>query len=184
MGKRMDYIDYMQLGVFQRFFYRLGRGIVGLPRAVGRFFTAIGRWFARLGRRTAGFFAEIGRAFRDGDWRTRLSFVLMGSGCLFRGQIVKGLVYLVSEVLFLLYFFLFGWHYLQDFSTLGTVEVGEKWNEELQIFEYTQGDNSMLILLFSVLTILLLGVFLVLYFASIRASFKAQKLRVTGKRLP
>ena len=79
----------------------------------------------------------------------------MGSGCLFRGQIVKGFVYLAAEILFFLYFFLFGWHYLQDFNTLGTVEVGEKWNEELQIFEYTQGDNSMLILLFSVLTILL-----------------------------
>lgn len=42
----------------------------------------------------------------------------------------------------------------------------------------------MLILLFSVLTILLAGVFLVLYFASIRASFRAQRLREEGKRLP
>lgn len=184
MGKQMEYIDYVQLNWLQRLFYKLRRGITNLPGAVGRFFAAIGRWFVRLGRRTADFLRDIGHAFRDGDWRTRLSFFFMGSGCLFRGQIVKGFVYLAAEILFFLYFFLFGWHYLQDFNTLGTVEVGEKWNEELQIFEYTQGDNSMLILLFSVLTILLAGVFLVLYFASIRASFRAQRLREEGKRLP
>ena len=181
MGKQMEYIDYMQLNWLQRLFYKLRRGITNLPGAVGRFFAAIGRWFVRLGRRTADFLRDIGHAFRDGDWRTRLSFFFMGSGCLFRGQIVKGFVYLAAEILFFLYFFLFGWHYLQDFNTLGTVEVGEKWNEELQIFEYTQGDNSMLILLFSVLTILLAGVFLVLYFASIRASFRAQRLREEGE---
>ena len=81
--------------------------------------------FAALGKDIA----EIGTTFVQGDWKTKLSYLIFGFGPLMRGQIVKGLGYLILEVLFFWYMAGFGGKYLAKFSTLGTVatqKVGRK----------------------------------------------------------
>lgn len=113
----MDYIDYMQLSGWEKFAYRLKHGFLGIPKAISRFFVGIGKGIASFFGQIWSILRETGRAFLYGDWKTRLSFIFMGAGCLFRGQIVKGLAYLLAEVFFILYFVLFGWHYLRDFAT-------------------------------------------------------------------
>lgn len=64
-------------------------------------------------------------------------------------------MYLLFEVVFYLYFVLFGWKYLAKMGSLGEIAMVEEFNEETGIFEYVYYDNSMLILLYSVLTIFL-----------------------------
>ena len=54
------------------------------------------------------------------------------------------------EVLYALFFFGFGWPYLRLFPTLGTTAQSRVWDEAAQIYRRVPGDNSMLILLFSV----------------------------------
>ena len=44
--------------------------------------------------------------FIKGNWKTRLSYLVMGSSHLFNGQIVKGLIFLVLQAVFLLFMFL------------------------------------------------------------------------------
>ncbi len=127
---------------------------------------------------------ELYQTFRDGDTSTRLSFLLMGFGCLRRGQIIKGLLYLAVQILFILFVISFAWQYLIKIGTLGSVGMQRVWNEEMQIYLRTPGDNSMLILLFSVLSILLFIGFVVLWRASIRSAFKAQQLAQAGHKLP
>ena len=90
---------------------------------------------------------------RRGNGWTRLSALVMGAGCLRHGQIVKGLLYLGFEVLYVLFFFGFGWPYLRLFPTLGTTAQSRVWDEAAQIYRRVPGDNSMLILLFSVVTL-------------------------------
>ena len=76
-------------------------------------------------------------AFKDGSVYTRLSFPFMGFGQMARGQIVKGAAYMLIELAFVLYMFLFGGRYIGHLfsGNLGTKLTGEHWNEELQIFE-------------------------------------------------
>ena len=63
------------------------------------------------------------KAFLKDFWRADLwvkgSALIMGLGLIRRGQIIKGLMYLASECLFLLFFFGFGYQYLSKFLTLG-----------------------------------------------------------------
>ncbi|WP_242850161.1 carbohydrate ABC transporter permease [Clostridium polynesiense] len=125
---------------------------------------------------------EITSAFRFGGFRSRLSFIIMGFGNMVNGQLVKGIIYLASQIGFIAYFAGFGWKYLKDITTLGTNVTGEVFNEELQIYMYTHGDNSMKILLFSVLTIFITLVFIYLYFSSIKSSYKGYVLIRQGKR--
>lgn len=73
------------------FFKALGMGIapffMSIPGALAKFFKKLGRGFAWLGR-----------TFVHGGILTKLSYIVMGAGSLFRGQIIKGLMYLAAEV--------------------------------------------------------------------------------------
>jgi arabinogalactan oligomer/maltooligosaccharide transport system permease protein len=79
----------------------------------------ISRFFRALGKDLK----EIGLTFVEGDWATKLSFLIMGFGQLVRGQLVRGLTMLGLEGGILFYLINFGWSYLANILTLGTVET-------------------------------------------------------------
>ncbi|MGI6107121.1 MAG: carbohydrate ABC transporter permease [Lachnospiraceae bacterium] len=123
-------------------------------------------------------FSDIGTTFRDGDWKTRLSYVILGFGPLMRGQIVKGLAFLACEVLFFVYLFRVGLQYLAKFNTLGTVETQRVGRKTIY------GDNSFFILLFGILTIIIIAAFIFLWRLNVRENRKEQDLLREGKSLP
>ena len=63
---------------------------------------------------------EIGVTFAKGDWKTRISYLIMGFGQLMRKQFARGIAFLAIEVAFILYIVNFGAKYLADLTTLGT----------------------------------------------------------------
>ncbi|HBP39040.1 MAG TPA: sugar ABC transporter permease [Clostridiales bacterium] len=67
--------------------------------------------------------------------------------------------------------------------SLGKAVKKEVWNEKEQIYEYIQGDNSMLILLFSVLTLMIIAAFLIVYAANIKAAYNNQLAVNKGRKL-
>ncbi len=133
------------------------------------FLSSIGRWFS-----------EIGTIFREGDARTRLSFLVMGFGSMTHGQILKGILYLAFQVFFFLYQILFGWQYLSKFGTLGENAQLRVWDEAAEIYRRVPGDNSMLILLFSVVTLATVIPLIILWKANIKSSHLAQKQQEKG----
>ncbi len=108
----------------------------------------------------------------------------MGSGCFRFRQFGKGLLYLLSELAFFRFFFGFGWKYLSHFGTLGENTQLKVWNEELQIYQRVPGDNSMLILLFSVLTIAATILFLYLWFLNLKSAGELCLLDAQSKHIP
>ncbi|MDD2393847.1 MAG: sugar ABC transporter permease [Eubacteriales bacterium] len=121
--------------------------------------------------------------FAAGDIITKISYLIMGAGCFLRGQIIKGLLFLFLQASFIVYLFNFGLGQLKLLPTLGTATRVEVWNEELQIYEYVQGDNSMLILLFSVMTIIIILAFLVIYHLNIKTAYNNQLTKERGGKL-
>ena len=105
---------------------------------------------------------------------TRLSFPFMGFGQFARGQIGKGLFYALTQAAFSLMLILFGGKYIGYLFSgdLGTRLSGEQWNESLQIFEKIQGDNSFLILLYGVVSLVLVALFLVVWGMGIKGSYE------------
>ena len=130
--------------------------------------------FAALGKDIA----EIGTTFVQGDIKTKLSYIIFGIGPLLRGQIVKGLAYLAAELLFIWYMAGFGWKYLSKISTLGTVatqKVGRK---------TVYGDNSFMILLFGILTIIIIAAIILVWRMNIRENLTEEQLLKAGKTPP
>ncbi len=124
-------------------------------------------------------------AFKDGSYKTRLSFVFMGFGQIAWGQIGKGIFYMLTELSFVLYMLFFGESYIGHLFSgkLGTKLSGEQWNSTLEIFEKVKGDNSFLILLYGVVSLVVFVLFLVFWVMQIKGSY-ANDLRVrNGERL-
>lgn len=180
----MQYVEYALLSPFQKAGVWLTRAIRRLPGAIVSGVRNLWRWIVGRIIGIGCFFRDIGRAFARGGPHTRLSFLVMGWGCLTHGQIIKGLLYLAVQIAFILYMIFFGWDYLRNIGTLGTQTQRQIWNETDQIYEYVQGDNSMLILLYGVLTLILCLLFLWVYCLNIRSSYRAHSLRQAGRPLP
>jgi len=128
------------------------------------------------------------KAFLKDFWRVDLwvkgSALIMGLGLIRRGQIIKGIMYLASECLYVLFFCMFGFQYLSKFTTLGENAQKRVWDEAVGIYRRVPGDNSMLILLFSVLTLAVTAVFVCLWVKNIKSAIVQYKRAKNGLHIP
>lgn len=127
---------------------------------------------------------SFSNAMRNGDIKTKSSLVVMGLGNIFRGQIAKGIIFFLIEVAYIMFMIFMGGAAIFGLGTLGTVEQGEVWNEAKGIYEYTAGDNSLLILLFGIATIFVTLGFIILYIANVKSAYKVQYLKEHGSKIP
>ncbi len=141
---------------------------------------------ASAGNAVANFFkwlgadlADIGSTFVNGDWKTKVSFIIMGFGPLMRKQFVRGVAFLLVEIAFFYYLVSFGWGYLKDINTLGT--QGRGFNPDGTV---SYGDNSFLILLYGLLTITLILMFIFVWRMNVRQNRNAELMLKEGKKLP
>ncbi|MBR0160342.1 MAG: sugar ABC transporter permease [Oscillospiraceae bacterium] len=135
---------------------------------------AVSRFFRWLGKDLK----EIGDTFVRGDWKTKVSFLIMGFGQLCRGQAVRGIAMLAMEVLLLYFTFGFGWQYLTKLLTLGTVET----HKQGRITVY--GDNSFFILLYGILAVVAVIALIYLWRVNVKQNREAEGLLAKGKKLP
>lgn len=119
-------------------------------------------------------------ALGQGDTTTRLSAVVMGLGSICHGQVVKGILYLAAELGYLAFMVRYGLHNLAMLITLGEVEQQEVWDEAQQVYLYVQGDQSVLLLLYGVATLLLTLVMFLVWRGSLKSAYKAQCLQRSG----
>ncbi|MDP2425654.1 MAG: sugar ABC transporter permease [bacterium] len=151
------------------------------PSFINRLFQSLSqslkKGFSRLGKSFQRFYDR----FRDGSTGTKVSHLVMGFGNLTRKQYAKGILYLGLQIIFI--FFMvsspvvnstpFGWKSLGNMITLGT-EAGDLFNPT---------DNSMLMLLFGVVTVGIIAVFIIVYLSNIKSSY-ATDLRLRKGKEP
>ena len=135
-------------------------------------------------KRRKNAFYRLGEAFQKGSHGTRLSFFIMGGGQVFCGQYIKGALYFLAQVLFVLFITFFGGRYLFHLfsGNLGTRQSGTIWNEQLQIYEKIYGDNSFLILLYGVVTVVVCILFLLLWATNVLGAYETDLRKRAGKR--
>ncbi|MBE6653076.1 MAG: sugar ABC transporter permease [Ruminococcaceae bacterium] len=167
---------------------RLGRsfmaGIKATPRRVAMRVKGL---FAGISSRVRDFFGH----FAEGDGITRGSYLILGLGHLCRGQIARGILYLLLQALFILYMVAFGGRYLGMFlenlltgGNVGRVEthVSDVWNEELGEYVKVAGDNSFHIVLYGILSVFVILFFLLTYLRSVREAYGLEQAAIIGRR--
>lgn len=123
-------------------------------------------------------------AFREGDLKTRLSFLIMGFGNLANRQIVKGILFLAVEAAFIIYMVQYGAQAIWSLRNLGDTQQGWVYDEALGIDVLQDGDNSMLLLLFGIAAVFVVIGFLAIYRNSILSAYNLQRLKENGELVP
>ena len=126
-----------------------------------------------------GFFSAMGGGIKNFFIRfavcgfpVKISYFIMGFGNFCYKQFIKGFIYLILQAGFIAFMALcprvnntpFGYKALINFTTLGT-NPGDI---------FSSADNSMLMLLFGVVTICIIGLFFLLYLSNIKSAYKAE----------
>ena len=117
---------------------------------------------------------SILHALTYGNAITRLSFIICGLANFLHKQFLKGIVFLGLEVAYFVYMIRYGITHIGNFITLGEQTQAEVFNPELGIYEYVAGDNSMLFLLYGVITIFITLAFFVVMSASAKSAYNIQ----------
>ena len=164
------------------FFKNFGKGFVGF---FVRIYKAIIGFFVGIG----GVVKEFGLNFYRGDALTKSSHFLIGLSHIFRGQVVRGIIYLFLELAFVLYMILFGGKYLVmcfenliGGGSIGRVETHDFWNEDEGFYDKIIGDNSFLILLYGILTLFVIIFFVICYLSATKESYILEQYHIIRKR--
>ena len=130
----------------------------------------------------------LGQIFIYGDLFTKLSFLVMGISNIIRGQIIKGVIFLVTEAAFI-YFMLMsgeiskglggGIYNIKRFITLGDIPASKGEGAWGQI---VINDDSRKCLLFGVCTFLIIFAFIALWAESIKSGYEAQCSIARGRK--
>lgn len=147
------------------FFKRIGVGISNGLKALGRYFS------------------NFGKAIAGGDIFVKLSLVFMGAGYFARKQIIKGMLMTLLEVLFAVFIVVFAVPNLAKFPTLGTVQREVVFDIDTMKNIENDYDHSFKILLYSILSLVVVFMFLLIYIGNIKRAYEVQKLAQNGKHI-
>ncbi|MCH5151818.1 MAG: sugar ABC transporter permease [Clostridiales bacterium] len=180
-------LDYLKLNKWQRFWYKVGRFFVGIPGWFVRLFKKIGNAFKRFGLWIAEQCKDIFNTFKNGSWKTRVSFFFMGFGNFAAGQVLRGLMFALMQWGFVFYMIFSGAHWLGKFGTLGTVEAGtaevlDPVTGEL-ITTWIEGDNSFKILLYGLMTIFFILALVYTWRLNVKQCRIIDEINANGKKV-
>ena len=178
----MTDLDYLKLSKPAKMLYDLRHFLAALP---GRIWNGLKSLFLTIWNALKNLIhgiADLVPTFINGDWKTKVSYFIMGFGSCARGQWGRGILFFVFQVLFNLYMFFpnaqfSGLYYLGKLSTLGTIETHKEGRRTVY------GDNSFFILLYGVLTIFFIVAFIYTWYTNIRQNKISEEILKSGHKL-
>ena len=178
--KEITGLDYLKLTKGQRFVYKLKRFLLSIPLWFKNLGIKIWRGLKSFGLGVAHYFVELVKTFKEGDYKTRVSFFVMGFGSIARKQILRGVLFALFELVFIIYMISSGGYYLYKLGSLGM------WYEEQVVVGGVvtqEGVNSFNILLFGVMTIFFIIAFLYTWNLNIKQNRINEQLIKDEKKL-
>ena len=181
--ERFNELELLRLSKYERKIYQVARFVISIPRKILKLLKKVWSYIKKGACKIKDEFVDIGRTFKNGDWKTKVSYFVLGFGNLARGQIGRGILFLAFELIFIFYMVLWGGYWIGQIGTLGTVGPGEIYNEIYDQYVPVYNDNSFKILLYSVLSIFFIIAFIVTWRMNIKQNQIAEKIIASGKKL-
>ena len=189
--KKLNDLEYLKLTKLQAFGYNLLLFLCAIPL-----------WFKKVGLAIVFFFVKCGLAIRDevldivhtftkGNWAVKLSFLIFGFGNLYYGQIMRGLLFLLFEVVFIAYmlvpsggiYWLAKGNWFQTGATIGTVQGGFQYDPIFDTDVWVSGDDSVKVMLYGLLTIIFIAAFICTWRMQIKQCRICMDITAKGKRI-
>ena len=176
-------METLRLSKWEKTIYKLMNIVLGIPAFLKNLGLAILNAFKSAFQSIGRELADIGSTFVHGDWKTKISYLVMGFGCLTRGQILRGLLFLLFEVVFIGYMLLTGGYWLSMLPSLGKQGPSKEYDYILDTYTVAYHDNSFKILLYGVLTIFFIIAFIYTWRQNVKQNKLAEKILASGKKL-
>ena len=182
MTKYSD-LEYLRLSKWQRFLYKIRLFFCSIPTFFKNLGLKILEFFKKLGLGIKNEISDLVSTFVNGDWKTKTSYLVMGFGSIARGQILRGILFLLFEIIFIGYMILTGGYWLSMLPSLGLKGPTEEYNLIYDAYVTTYNDNSFKILLYSVLTIFFIIAFIYTWRLNIKQNKISEQILASGKKL-
>ncbi len=173
----MNDLDYLRLSKPQKFVHKLKEFVVNLPRRLLQALKGLVMWIIGLFKSLGLGIADLVSTYIHGDWKTKISYTVMGFGSMARGQWLRGILFFAFQTVFNWYMYAMGIGFVKKLVSLGTVETATINRKTVY------GDNSFLILLYGVLTLFFVIAFVYTWYVNIKQNKLSEKLLKSGKKL-
>ena len=205
----LEDLDYLRLSKWSAFWYNFGRFFL---RTLPLWFVGLGSklWngIKKIEESVFDNILDIRRTFIDGNWAVKLSFFIFGFGNLYYGQVLRGIMFLVFEIAFIVFMFVpfgpnqlgTGLHWLgqvnwfQKGSTVGNIQsyfqkviieyihpvLGKLTIEDST---WVKGDDSVKVLVYGLLAILFIIAFVVTWRMQVKQCRICMDITASGKKI-
>ena len=189
--KKLNDLEYLKLNKLQAFWYNFRCFLSAIPD----FLKKLCLTFLHFLKSSAVFIKQQGMdiagTFRNGNWAVKVSFFIFGFGNLYYGQIMRGILFLLFEVVFIAYMLLpsggIYWlrkgNWFQTGATVGTVQGSFQYDPVLDVDYWTAGDDSVKVLLYGLLTIIFIFAFLYTWRLQVKQCRICMDITAKGKRI-
>ena len=176
-------LEYQRLNFWRKIGYKTKMFFRGIPKWFADKFVKLGLLIKHFGISVWENIKDIGTTFKNGSWKTRVSYLLMGFGNLTHGQWLRGLLFLLFEAAFIGFMIFWGGSWLGKFGSLGTVATIEKYDPVLDIWTTEHIDNSFKILLYGLITIFFMVAFIYTWRLNVKQCRILDEITANGKRV-
>ena len=177
--EKLDALSYLKLNKWQRFLYKFKYFFaVKVPSFFFKVGANIWKGMKSFGLGFARFFKNLFLTFKEGDKFTRISYLIMGFGSFARGQILRGILFALMEIVFILYMILCGGYYVGKLNSLGTIQPLDA-DENVVV----GADNSFKIMLYGVLTLFFIAAFLYTWYLNIKQNRINEQIKKDEKAI-
>lgn len=176
-------LEYLKLSKFHKLLYKIACFFLGIPQWFVNVGKAIGNFFKNFGIKVKDNFVDIYKTFKEGDYKTRLSFVVMGFGSFARGQYLRGVLFFLFEVVFIVYMACWGGYWMSMLPSLGTQGAIKEYDDFLDTWVTKYYDDSFKILLYGILTVFFIVAFIYTWRLNVKQNRISEEIIKSGKPL-
>ena len=195
--KKLNDLEYLKLSKFQAFVYNLKMFFCAIPGWFKNLFLTIFASIKNAAIAVKDEFVDIFHTFTKGNWAVKLSFLVFGLGNIYYGQIMRGVLFLLFELIFVFYMFIpFGTnqigmglhhlgncHWFKTGATVGTVQGQMVYDEFYDTDIWQKGDDSVRVLLYGILTVIFIIAFIGTWRMQVKQCRICMDITAKGKKV-
>ncbi|MDD4154611.1 MAG: hypothetical protein PHT30_04325, partial [Bacilli bacterium] len=182
-------VDVKPISKSTYFFRELGSGLLKFGKWILSFLfdiiKALGNIFVFAYKGLKSLILSIGRLFQkhirhfqEVDGSGKASYILMGFSSIKNGQIVNGIMYMLSEIIFIVFMIFWGGNNLYKLGGPGYITFQEAYiDPDSGLYVPAQmGDSSIKCLLYGLITVILIFVFIYVYLRNLNVASDNDKI--------
>ncbi|MBQ3487266.1 MAG: sugar ABC transporter permease [Clostridia bacterium] len=189
--KKLTDLEYLKLSKPRAFLYDLMMFLCAIPRFFVKLGTLIVNFFVNIGVAVKDEVVDIVTTFTKGNWAVKISFLIFGFGNFFYGQIGRGLLFLLFEVVFVGYmlvpsggiYWLSKGNWFRTGATIGTVQGRYEYDIIYDTDIWVPGDDSVKVMLYGLLTIAFIIAFVYTWRLQVKQCRICMDITARGKRV-